>query len=442
MRNNKTITVFEYDSITSIERDTKEYGIHRIPEERFKELEDFIHNFTEASADSDVLDYMKIIYNKRGVGDIIKIKNYVGLIEMRNGFQIQILPKIDFAKDEKETKQVFLDMLRCLDLFPGKVFTDASLDVSKMNLYEVFINMYINAVQDLVKQGLRSGYISHEENLNHYKGKINVNEQIKYNLFHAERFFVSYDEFHPNRPENRLIKSTLLKLQKLTFNDENARRIRQLLSYFEFVEESSNIDSDFSKVVINRGTKEYETILQWSKVFLKNLSFSTFSGKQDARALLFPMEKVFESYVAKMMKRDFSKEGWKVKDQDRGKYLFSEPERRFPIQPDIVMRKDNRTIILDTKWKKLYKEEKNYGISQADMYQMYAYSKKYETGEIYLLYPLTQEMIDYPPIYYLSDDLTCIKVFFVDLVKKQNFLSDLHESINNVKRLEANMEEI
>ena len=35
-------------------------------------------------------------------------------------------------------------------------------------------------------------------------------------------------------------------------------------------------------------------------------------------------------------------------------------------------------IILDIKWKNLINNKyKNFGISQADMYQMYAYSKKY-----------------------------------------------------------------
>ena len=45
--------------------------------------------------------------------------------------------------------------------------------------------------------------------------------------------------------------------------------------------------------------------------------------------------------------------------------------KQFALRPDIVIRKDNRTVILDTKWKYLYKNERNnYGISQADMYQM------------------------------------------------------------------------
>ena len=48
---------------------------------------------------------------------------------------------------------------------------------------------------------------------------------------------------------------------------------------------------------------------------------------------------------------------------------------------------------MDTKWKRLTPVAKdNYGISQADMYQMYAYSKKYGATEIWLLYPYNEKM--------------------------------------------------
>jgi len=39
--------------------------------------------------------------------------------------------------------------------------------------------------------------------------------------------------------------------------------------------------------------------------------------------------------------------------------------------------KKEQIFILDTKWKILDENDKNKGVSQADMYQMFAYSKKY-----------------------------------------------------------------
>ncbi|MBS3768573.1 MAG: hypothetical protein KGY75_10700, partial [Candidatus Cloacimonetes bacterium] len=52
----------------------------------------------------------------------------------------------------------------------------------------------------------------------------------------------------------------------------------------------------------------------------------------------------------------------------------------------------NETIILDTKWKNLTNKGKTYGISQSDIYQMYAYGKKYNNvNKIYLIYPYNDE---------------------------------------------------
>ena len=53
-------------------------------------------------ADSaDALDFMKIGY-RRNIGEVVSIKNYVGLIQMKNGFQIQVLPKISFGVEMSE----------------------------------------------------------------------------------------------------------------------------------------------------------------------------------------------------------------------------------------------------------------------------------------------------------------------------------------------------
>ena len=424
------LEVREFDSIIG-NADYKGYDNYKYLESKaFNGLVDFIHEFAGEDDNSDVLEFMRIGY-KRNIGDVISIRNYVGLIQMKNGFQVQVLPKIDFGKQDDgnvETKKVFLKMLRSMKDFPSKVFNVASLKVDKMNLYEIFINMYLQEVRHLVKRGIRSNYVLQEENLKFYKGKLLVNEHIKANLAHKERFYVSYEEFHPNGPENRLVKATLEKLQKLTGSAENSKEIRQLLTAFELVDSSTNYDKDFSKVVINRNTKYYEMLMQWSKVFLMNKSFTTFTGTTNSRALLFPMESVYESYVTQQMKKVFCPDGWDVSSQDKGHYLFMEPKRLFALRPDIVIKKDGCTVVLDTKWKRLHNNERNnYGISQTDMYQMYAYSKKYKTPNVWLLYPMNEDMRNHAPIEFYSgnEDNTCVRVFFVDVAHIEDSLDEL-----------------
>ncbi len=405
-----------------------------LPENVFQDFIAFIHEYEADKDNADILEFIRIGY-KRNVGETVTLKNYVGLIQMRHGYQIEVLPKICFGEEGSDegnikTKRTFLRMLRSMRDFPSKVFNDANLKVDKMNLYEVFINMYISEARQLVKHGIKSSYVRAEDNLRLYKGKLQVGRQIRENCAHKERFCVSFDEFHANRPENRIVKATLEKLIKLTASAENAREIRRLLLSFDLVESSTNYQKDFSSVVISRNTREYESLMQWSKVFLLNKSFTTFSGNQCSRALLFPMESVYESFVAQQIKKLMSPDGWKVTCQDKGYYLFVEPRAQFKLKPDIVLRKEQRVVILDTKWKKLIdNKRKNYGISQADMYQMYAYSKKYKTPEIWLLYPVNDEMRGHDNIYFDSGDGTSVKVFFVDVDKIDSSLSILKHKI-------------
>lgn len=439
----KLLEVREFDTITGNAKFKNDEKYKYLETTAFLDLVEFIHELSGNEENADALDFMRIGY-KRNVGDIVTIKNYVGLIQMKNGYQVQVLPKINFDTGDdagnKETKRVFLKMLKSMKDFPGKVFNDANLNVDIMNIYEIFINMYLQEVRQLVKRGIKSAYVSQEDNLRYYKGKLLISQHIRSNVSHKERFYVAYDEFHLNIPENRLVKATLLKLQKLTSSAENAKEIRQLLTSFEIVDPSVNYTKDFSQVTIDRNTKDYEMLMQWSKAFLQNKSFTTFSGKSTSRALLFPMESVYESYVAQKIKKVFGSAGWKVSSQDKGYYLFTEPRNQFAIRPDIVCRKGKITVIMDTKWKNLINNERvNYGISQSDMYQMYAYSKKYKTSEIWVLYPLNDEMRERDEIKFESGDGTTVRLYFVDVV---NINRSIEKLLNKVEPQLCNIEKI
>ena len=432
----RIIQVKEFQNIVS-KKGYKDYKY--LPEKDFKELISFIEEFVGSEEETDVMDFMRVYKTKdRNLGTVVKVNNYVGLIQLKSGYKIEILPKIDFTDEENnKTKAIFLRMLKSLKDFSGKNFKNADLKISKMNLYEIFINMYLNDVRTLVKNGLKSTYVTKEDNIKFYKGKLQVSQHIKMNLAHKEKFYMAYDEFLVDRAENRLVKATLLKLQKLTSSSQNSKEIRQLLIAFELVETSTNYEKDFSKISIDRNTKDYANLMRWSKVFLFNKSFTSFSGKVSSRAILFPMEKIFESYVAQQVRKKFLPDNWEVSIQDKGYHLFLEKNNGnlrpiFSLRPDIVLRKENKITILDTKWKRLIPESrKNYGISSVDMYQMYAYAKKYEENgiipEIYVIYPKTKDMIETK--YFESNDGVKVNIFFIDLVNIEKSLEELKNMI-------------
>lgn len=418
------LEVREFDRITSNPDFRERSGFGFLPEKEFRALEKFAKSFSSENGDADALDFLQIGYRK-GIGDTITVNNNVGVIQLPDGFQLQILPKIDLghpdaSPDTLATKKIFLAMLRSMKEFPGKTFSGADLQSTEMNLYELFIRMYIDEVRRLTKRGLKSGYVQREENLHFYKGKLQVSSQIKKNAAHKERFYMSFDEFELNRPENKLIKSTLLKLQRESKDSKNQKGIHELLPYFEDVEGSSNITKDLSLSSHGRDMQDYELLLLWSRIFLLDKGFSTFQGPDQSKAILFPMEKVFESYVARKIRSAFSSDDIDVDIQATGLYLFETPSR-FALRPDILITTPEQKIILDTKWKYLKDDpEKNYGIAQGDMYQMYAYAHRYSTDEqvpaVWLLYPLNSEMRGHADITFSTDaGRVSVNVLFVDL---------------------------
>lgn len=424
---NRVLTVREYESIACASQSDGKG--HCLEESLFHRLLEMIQSYS--ASDADILDFMRIGY-RRGIGETVTAQNYVGLIQVKKGCQIEILPKVSLSEGESlnETRRILIKMLQSMKDFPSRVIRDTDLSTGRMSLYEIFISMYLREVQVLVKHGIRSAYVPKEENLTYYRGKLLVNQQIRQNLPHKERFYMAFDEYDQNGPENRIVKATLLKLQRQAGSMENVRRIRQFLPAFESVEPSQNLVQDFAAVRTDRAMRDYAAILPWSKVFLMNRSFTSFTGAENAWALLFPMEKVFESYVAQQIRRIFSRDGWSVSTQDESYFLFSQPESCFQLRPDIVLRKGDRTVILDTKWKMLGSSGKrNYGISQSDIYQMYAYSRKYDTPEVWLLYPVNDAMRNHEPIFFRYESEIDLQVFFVDLQCMEESMNGLRNRL-------------
>lgn len=419
-----TYQITEYGSFVS----GKEVpGCITLPEKTFAQLEAFL--LANRNRDTDALELMGISARK-GVGKIITAKNYIGLIAMNDGTTIEILPKIH-SRVEGSVKRLVIEMLKTLKFSPYKSLQSSHVDVDKMALFEIFIRMFIDEAFRLVKHGLKSNYETVQTNEGFVKGKLMFSEHIKRNYAHRERAFVEYDEFNNNRVENRLIKSTLLYLYRKTTSTKNKSDLKTLLSAFSEVEPSADFKSDFGKCVPDRNMKDYETVLVWCRIFLSGQGFTSFEGTDVAYALLFPMETLFESYIAAMMRKVFPDREFSVSAQDKKYHLFDYPSKRFLIKPDLVItRKGDGTIfVMDTKWKLLSANKPHYGISQPDMYQMYAYQKKYGAENITLLYPLTEDVPVGEEVVFQSKDGVTVRVEFIDLFRTSESLTLLIERL-------------
>lgn len=441
----KTITVTEYGAIGCEEMPTSDKFLCGKTDDKktFEALKKF-------NADND--DSIFTLTTLRGEGggrfEALKAKSYVGVIETKCGRVVEILPKILPKKDGAEediekTRRIFLKMLRCLRDSPFKEIDTAHLQTIKNHLLEVFIALFLKDLEKLIQKGIAKDYLNIEDNQTFLKGKLLFNQNIKSNTIHKERFFVSFDEFIMNRPENRLIKSTLLFLSKIARINNNQKRIREFIFTLDEIPCSENIDNDLTKVKANnsRLIYHYEKILNWCRVFLQKESFTNFKGKAVSLALLFPMEKIFEDFIGTIFKRNFSNNN--VRLQHREHYLIDDHDGsyRFALMPDIVMSgKENKKIIIDTKWKLLNQDKSNdnYDISQGDFYQMFAYGEKYESDELYLLYP-KNDKFEVRLKYFKFYDKKDMKLFVCPVDLNEDKFGKIFEAMIPIEGLEQNI---
>ena len=341
-------------------------------------------------------------------GKFIQARNYVGVLQTKGGLTIEILPKIADKNDAERSKAVFIKMLRTLKNFPFKSSNLASLKTQNLPLLEIFISMFLCELEALVKKGIKSDYVALEENLNFLKGKLNINEQIKRNSIHKERFYVGYSEFLSDIKINRIIKTTLKFLYKKSNSSKNQQKIRELLFIFDEVSECENYKNFFAKLVINRQVKHYEQTLLWCKIFLLGNSFTPHKGDDLAFALLFDMNALFESYVGDFIKKSFPS----TILQHSEKHLVEYP-KSFKLRPDIFL---EGKFIADTKWKIVSSRD---DISQADLYQLYAYGKKHECDKLHLIYPKIDD-IRQKTMKFRYDDEMWLEILYFDLEKDEN----------------------
>ena len=346
----------------------------------------------------------------------IKVKNHVGLIQTTNGTQIEILPKSS-KNSAKEARKMLFKMLRFLPNSPYQSLSKAHLESCHLPIFEIFVNIFLDELEKFLSQGLGRNYERHEANEVFVKGKILVSENIRQNYIKKERFFVVYDEFLEDIPQNRVLKTCLQVLYSQSFTNKTQQRILQNLTIFNEVSISINIQKDLENSNFkNRIFERYDAVLNWAKIFLNQQSFSPFSGKILQLALLFPMEVLFENYVGTHFRKHFS-ENYEVTLQDKGKYLIDRhlETSRFRLIPDIVVQNQERIFIFDTKWKLLddSKSNKNYGIEQSDLYQMYAYGKKYSSKQLFLIYPANENFKS--PLIFDYDEGMTLQILPFDL---------------------------
>ena len=339
----------------------------------------------------------------------VEVTSFVGVIRAPDGFQIEVLPKIGKAigGDDVQVRQLLIEMLRCLGGFRHVQTDSAKLVATRMPLLEVFIGEFLHAVEHIVKRGLRSDYAVRRDNVFALRGKLQIASHLRQNLCRQDRFFAEFDEFSTNRPENRLLHAALRRALTWTASQVNQQLARELCFVFADVPKPEQPSLDFSRVRLDRGMGHYADALAWARLILEDESPLTGAGGHRAPSLLFPMEAVFEAFVAKYLARQVS-HAFTLRTQARSFSLVKHlGQDWFRLKPDLLVQDSAAAsrLVLDTKWKLLDGGKRNgtekYGLDQGDFYQLLTYGQSYldGRGDVVLIYPKTDAFDQALPVF-------------------------------------------
>jgi 5-methylcytosine-specific restriction enzyme subunit McrC len=362
-------------------------GLVSVPDAVFQAIRQFV-------LETESADELLTLFRQKG-RDLIRVRNYVGLLMVTRDIQLEILPKVGTTGEGRAS---LLRMLRYLRHSPFKTLPNALTSATQLPLWDVFVSTFLDTVETLAGQGIQQTYRAVERNERYWKGKFQASRQQRENAWHAERLAVRYDRLTADVPPNRVLKATLLYLQYRTVVPVLQQRIRQLLALFDGVAPVDSVaDALRESRRTNRLFARYEPALRWAEALLGQTAYGVKTGSTGSLSLLFPMEQVFEDYVTHGI-RTYWPESDRVTVQESSAHLVDEHAGipKFKLRPDILIRQADRLLVLDTKWKRIDSREpgSSYGIDQADLYQLYAYGKKYGADDLFLIYPANEHFLE------------------------------------------------
>ena len=338
----------------------------------------------------------------------LKLDQYVGVIETPCGTRIEILPKhveLSGTNDQGiilEERKLLQKMLSVSLHLPYREAGSANLNRFKQPLHEWIMAQFLALFERLVQRGLRFDYNRVQEDQKFLRGQLQNVKYMRQPPAKKHIFPIEHDVYEVNRPENRLIRTALELVCKKTKDANNWKLAQELRLMTSEIPRSQKIQQDFRQWQSGRLLALYDEIKPWTELILGEYMPVSTQGEWRGMSLLFPMEKLFEHFVAYHLRRGLPEH--QVKTQHATEHICEHQKSKiFKLKPDIFIDRSQanaKNIVMDTKWKLIDQNDRGgrYGLKDSDIQQMFAYSHYYlkHESEVILVYPYRAGKFDQP----------------------------------------------
>ena len=317
--------------------------------------------------------YFEVLHNG------LRFKQYVGVIQV-DDILVEILPKADKDEDDNPKWQgVLLSMLQACGQLKADSHDSANVSRQNLNLLEVYFEIYLRELEKLQRLGLIKQYRKNTGNVKALKGKLEFSGNIRHNLVHKERFYTTHQVYDVDHQLHQVLNTALSIVSRFTKGTRLSNLCNRIEMSFPEVSKLMVTPTLLDKLKLNRKSAHYSYALELARLIILNYSPDIKSGKEKMLSLLFDMNVLWEDYVLVKLRdwNDKNELGYTIHGQDSTTFIGS-----HTLRPDIVLEKDNQTIVIDTKWKR-----PGNSASVQDLRQMYTYCRFWNAKKAMLLYP-------------------------------------------------------
>jgi 5-methylcytosine-specific restriction enzyme subunit McrC len=309
------------------------------------------------------------------------------------------------------------------------------------DIYDLFAEILARGVAFRLKQGLYREYVARHESMQTVRGKISINGTIANRMRKSNQIACDFDELSEDNVYNQVLVSTaMILIRHSDVKKEKKAKLKQLMLFFQKVQPIDVHTIRWNALRFDRYNRNYRMLVYICYFIINEWLMTTGEGNYKMHEFSDEhMNRIFEKFVLAYYKKHHpelrpcaAQIGWNIDEEATDVAIL-------PImQTDILLTKEERTLIIDTKYYShtMQKKYDKTSIHSQNLYQMHTYVTECDTehkGNVdgMLLYAKTQEDIVPDDKMQLKDGNT---IYFRTLDLNQNFTGICEKLENLIKK--------